>query len=124
VVPADRVEGGGLPDLMIGGPIQVEGLPGVVEGLGVAVPPLPQVGEGVVDVGLLDPIAGPAVQVVAVSQLDMCVIEASQPGVGTGEEAVSAGLRGRVGQPPGGVLGGGEVVPVAPPVEEGGESSG
>jgi hypothetical protein len=63
-----------------------------------------------------------------VAELGVGVVEAAQQGVGVGEGAVGAGLRGRVGQAVGGghrgTTGGGLVVPVSPPVEEGRQGPG
>src|SRR5262249_46203001 len=67
-------------------------------------------------------------QVQGVVELGVGVVEAAQPGVGEGEVAVGAGLRGRVGQPVGGGHRGaadsGLVVPVPPPVGEGPQGPG
>jgi hypothetical protein len=63
VQPADVVEDGGLPALVAGGPVQVEGLLGVVEGLRVVALLLPHLGESDVSMGLSGQVAGLAVQV-------------------------------------------------------------
>ena len=56
------------------------------------------------------------------------IVVVAQLNIGAGEIAVGAGLRGRIGQPSGGghggVLGGGEIVPVPSPVEEAEEGPG
>ena len=46
VVPADRVERGGVPGLVAGGHEQIQGNLCVAQGLGVAVPPPPTAGRG------------------------------------------------------------------------------
>jgi hypothetical protein len=97
VVPADRVEGFGLPLLVAGGPVQVESLSGVVEGLAVATLPRPHQGEVAVGVGLPDLVAGLGRQVEAVLEVGVGVVVAAQLGVGAGQVAVSVGLCGRVG---------------------------
>jgi hypothetical protein len=48
------------------------------------------------------PVSGLPEQVEGLPQLGVRVVEAAQPGVGVGQAAVGAGLRDRVGQPPGG----------------------
>ena len=128
VVPADRVEGVGLPGRWPAARNRSRACWAWSSASLVAALPLAHMGEAVVGVGLPDPVAGLGGQVEGVPQLGVGVVEAAQPGVGAGEDAVGAGLRGRVAQPLGGghrgPLGGGPVVPVPAPVEEGVEGPG
>jgi hypothetical protein len=78
--------------------------------------------------GLADLVTGPAVQGERVAVVCVGVVVPAQPEVGAGEEAVHGGLRGGVGQLPGGgqsgTLNAGPVVPMPSPVEEVGEGPG
>jgi hypothetical protein len=74
----------------------------MVERFGVAALPPPQVGEAEMGVSLPNQVAGLAVQIEGPSKVGVGVVETAQPGASVGEEAVDAGLYGRVGQPPGG----------------------
>src|SRR5262249_53843860 len=124
-----RVVGGvGLSGLG-GGGVEEGGGAGGVDGCGRRVPPpLPQDAQVLVGVGLCGLVAGVGGQVQGAAELGVGVVEAAQHGVGVGEDAVGAGLRGRVGQPLGGghrgAADGGPVVPVPPPVEESRQSPG
>jgi hypothetical protein len=77
---------------MVGRPVQVEGLAGVVERLEVAALPLLQVCQVAVSVGPPGWFADPGRYLEGVPELGVCVAEATQPGIGGGEDAMGAGL--------------------------------
>ncbi len=122
VVPANVVQRTGLPAAVPGGPEQAERLLRVVQGLGIAASLAAHDGEVEVRQALPGLVLGLAVQVEALPQVSLGVVETALLSAGARETAVSVGLRQGIAEPAGsgqgGALGGCLVVPESPPVEE------